>query len=335
DKDHAVEVASRILEALRQPFALLGKEVIITASIGMAFSEAGRDTTDVLLRNADLAMYRAKGAGRDRQQIFEPSMHSAVVERLDLEADLRRAVERNEFVLQYQPIVDVRTQAITGLEALVRWEHPERGRLGPDAFISLAEETGLINQIGLQVLQVAVTQAEQWRRNHPAHRDLVLSVNLSPEQLAEPRLVQWVKDVIDEAGSDPATLVLEITESATVRRDAAHQLLALKRLGLSLAIDDFGTGYSSLSYLQRLPIDVLKIDRSFISGAAPDGATLPRAIVELAHALRLKTTAEGVETAEQAARLTEWGCDHAQGFYYYRPQDAFVIDALLAGALVG
>jgi diguanylate cyclase (GGDEF)-like protein/PAS domain S-box-containing protein len=334
DEAAAVEIADRILEALRQPFSLLGKEVFITASIGMAFSECGRDPTDVLLRNADLAMYRAKGSGRNRQEVFEPSMHSAVVERLDLEADLRRAVERREFVLQYQPIVDVTTHAITGVEALVRWEHPERGRLGPDAFIAVAEETGLINQIGLYVLQEAVAQAEQWRRDHPAHKGLVLSVNLSPRQLAEPRLVQWVSDVIEAAGCDPATLVLEITESATVRREASHQLLALKRLGLLLAIDDFGTGYSSLSYLQRLPIDVLKIDRSFISGAAPDAATLPRAIVELAKALRLKTIAEGVETAEQGARLAEWGCDQAQGFYYHRPQDPDVIDTLLAGALV-
>jgi diguanylate cyclase (GGDEF)-like protein len=331
----AQDVAARILEALREPFSIAGKELFITASIGMAFTEVGTETTDLLLRNADLAMYRAKVLGRNRQEVFEPSMHSAVVERMDLEADLRRAVERREFVLQYQPIVDVATERVTGVEALVRWQHPERGRLYPDAFIAVAEETGLINEIGLQVLQEASIQAETWRRRYPAHQSLVLNVNLSPGQLAEPRLVQWVSDAIDAAGCDPATLVLEITESATVRREAGEKLIELKSLGLLLAVDDFGTGYSSLSYLQRLPIDVLKIDRSFISGAAPDGATLPRAIVELAKALRLKTIAEGVETAEQAARLFEWGCQQAQGFYYHRPQDGDAIEALLAGALVG
>ena len=334
DQTDARHVATRILEALRIPFRILSKEVLMTASVGIAFTDLGTETTDVLLRNADLAMYRAKASGRNREEVFEPAMHSAVVERLDLEADLRRAVDRREFVLQYQPIVDIGTERITGVEALVRWQHPERGRLYPDAFIAASEETGLINEIGLQVLQDATIQAERWRRQYPNHRSLVLSVNLSPRQLGEPRLVQWVSDAIEAAGCDPATLVLEVTESATVRPEAADKLIELKCLGLSLAVDDFGTGYSSLSYLQRLPIDVLKIDRSFISGAAPDAATLPRAIVDLASALGLKTIAEGVETAEQANRLRAWGCQQAQGFYFHRPQDAGAIEALLAGALV-
>jgi diguanylate cyclase (GGDEF)-like protein/PAS domain S-box-containing protein len=335
DASDAIEVAKRILEALRLPFALIGKQVVLSASVGIAFSDSGAETTDIVLRNADLAMYRAKASGRNRYEVFEPAMHSAVVERLELENDLRRAVEQREFVLQYQPIVELATGRIAGVEALVRWQHPERGRLYPDAFISVAEETGLINDIGLQVLELALPTAEGWRRRYPGYGDLLLSVNLSPRQLAEPRLVQWVAAVIDDAGCDPANLIVEITESVTVRREVGHQLDGLKQLGLRLAVDDFGTGYSSLSYLQRLPIDLIKIDRSFVSGSAPDGTALPRAIIELAHALRLTTIAEGVETAEQGDRLQEWGCTLAQGYHLHRPQDPDLIESLLAGSLVG
>jgi diguanylate cyclase (GGDEF)-like protein len=325
----ANQVATRVLESLRQPYEVAGKEVVITASIGLAFNTGGAESTDVLLRNADLAMYRAKGLGRNRHELFEPGMHSAVVERLDLEADLRRAIERREFVLQYQPIIDLQDGALAGVEALVRWNHPTRGMLAPLTFIGVAEETGLINDIGLQVLEAALPQAQRWRA-HAGHEGLLLSVNVSPGQLADGRLQTWLHDVMKSTGTDPATTILEITESVTVRREAAHQLEALKGLGVCLAIDDFGTGYSSLSYLQRLPIDVLKIDRSFVSGPGHDNATLPRAIVELSHALRLRTIAEGVETAEQGRRLRAWGCDLAQGFHYHRPLDPDAVTALLA-----
>jgi diguanylate cyclase (GGDEF)-like protein len=325
----ATDVATRVLESLRQPYDLLGKEVVISASIGLAFNKGGTETTDVLLRNADLAMYRAKGLGRNRQQTFEPSMHSAVVERLDLEADLRRAVERREFVLQYQPIIDLQAGGIAGVEALVRWNHPERGLQAPLTFIGVAEETGIINEIGLQVLELALPQAQLWR-TCPGSRGLLLTVNVSPRQLADGRLLPWLQEMITSTATDPATIILEITESVTVRREAAHQLDALKGLGVQLAVDDFGTGYSSLSYLQRLPIDVLKIDRSFVSGPGHDGATLPRAIVELSHALQLRTIAEGVETADQGERLRSWGCDLAQGFHYHRPLDPETVTALLA-----
>jgi diguanylate cyclase (GGDEF)-like protein/PAS domain S-box-containing protein len=328
----ATEVATRILEALRLPFTLLGMEVVLSASVGIAFTESGTETTDVLLRNADLAMYRAKAAGKNGYQVFEPEMHSEVVERLELENDLRRAIERREFVLQYQPIVELSTGRIAGVEALVRWDHPDRGRLYPDAFIAVAEETGLINDIGLQVIEQALHRVETWRRRFPGNADLLLSVNLSPRQLAEPRLVRWVADIIDASGCDPANLIFEITESVTVRREVGHQLDALKQLGLRLAVDDFGTGYSSLSYLQRLPIDIIKIDRAFVSGS--DGAALPRAIIELAHALKLTTIAEGVETAEQGDRLQDWGCELAQGYHLHRPQDPDAIEALLASSLV-
>ena len=324
----AEEVAGRVLESLRQPYEVGGKEVVISASAGLAFDKGGTETTEVLLRNADLAMYRAKGLGRNRYESFEPGMHADVVERLDLEADLRRAVERHEFVLQYQPIMDLQDGSVAGVEALVRWQHPERGLLAPLTFIGVAEETGLINDIGLQVLELALPQAQRWRE-HAGQAGLLLSVNVSPRQLADGRLAPWLYDVMQATGTDPATIILEITESVTVRREAAHQLDALKALGVCLAIDDFGTGYSSLSYLQRLPIDVLKIDRSFVSGSGHDNATLPRAIIELSHALELRTIAEGVETAEQGERLREWGCDLAQGFYYHRPLDPEAFSALL------
>ena len=334
DRAGAVALAARLVSTLRQPYFVAGREVVITASVGIAFTEKGTETTDVLLRNADLAMYRAKGSGRNRFEAFEAEMHSAVVERLDLEADLRRAVEQREFTLHYQPIVDIADGSVVGLEALVRWQHPERGLLYPAAFIAVAEETGLVNGIGQHVLETAVAQVEAWRRANPRHRGLLLSVNLSAQQLAEPSLVHHVDQVLTEAGSDPGLLILEITESVTVRPEAAVQIAALKSLGLQLAVDDFGTGYSSLSYLQRLPIDVLKIDRSFVAGTAPDAATLPRAIVELARALRLRTIAEGIETAEQAARFHEWGCDLAQGYYFHRPQEPAAIEQVLAGVLV-
>ena len=328
-QDDVVAAAQRVLEALRRPFLLLGKEVVISASVGIALASSESDTTDVLLRNADLAMYRAKSAGKNRHEVFEAAMHSAAVERLELEADLRTAIERQEFVVHYQPIIDVRTGVIAGVEALARWQHPERGLVYPGAFIGVAEESDLICRIGEQVLEEAVRQVQEWRERFPSYGSLFLTVNVSPRELAEPDLVGRVLDALALAGADPATLVLEITERATVSHDASVPLDALKQLGVQLAVDDFGTGYSSLSYLQRLPIDVLKIDRSFVAGRSSDGTTLAPAIVELARALHLRTIAEGVETPEQAARLVDWGCELAQGFYYFRPQDAEAIASVL------
>ena len=328
-REDAIDVANRVLEALRQSFLVVGKEVVISASIGIAFNDAGSDTTDALLRNADLAMYRAKSAGKNRYRIFEAAMHSAAVERLELHADLRRAIERREFVVHYQPIIDLTSGEIAGMEALVRWQHPERGLLYPDAFVSVAEEADLIAGIGRQVLERSLRDAEEWRRRYSRYRSLLLTVNISPRELDEPDLVQHVADTIFRSGSDPSTLILEITESATVGREVKQQLDGLKRLGLSLAVDDFGTGYSSLSYLQRLPIDVLKIDRSFVTGASADGTTLAPAIVELARALHLRTIAEGVEEASQADELRRWGCELAQGYYYHRPLSVDAVEALL------
>ena len=328
----ATNVAARVLETLRRPFRVVGKEVVISASVGIALNDTGADTTEELLRNADLAMYRAKALGKNRSEVFAPEMHSAAVERLDVQADLRGAIERREFVLHYQPIIDVTTGAVAGVEALVRWQHPVRGLLFPDAFIPVAEESDVIGAVGALVLDMAVTQVQEWRDRFPSCRSMFLTVNVSPREFGEPRLVERVGEALTRSGADPSLLVLEITESATVRRDAGVQLDGLKRLGVQLAVDDFGTGYSSLSYLQRLPIDVLKIDRSFVGGSSPDGTTLAPAIVELARALHLRTVAEGVETQEQAARLTEWGCELAQGYFYFRPQDPDAIPAILERA---
>ena len=328
-RERSTEVATRVLETLRQPFVVVGKEVFISASIGIALNAPGAETTDELLRNADLAMYRAKAGGKNRFEVFEPAMHSAAVERLEVEADLRTAIDRREFVVHYQPIVHLQTGALAGLEALTRWQHPEKGLVYPDSFIGVAEESELISRIGAQVLEEAVHQVQQWRHRFPSFASIVLSVNVSPRELAEPGLVDRVYEAMALTGTDPGTLILEITESATVRPDAGQHLDALKRLGVQLAVDDFGTGYSSLSYLQRLPIDVLKIDRSFVQGTAPDGTTLAPAIVELARALRLRTIAEGIETPDQARRLVEWGCELGQGFHYFRPQEPDVIESLL------
>ena len=331
-KAGATAIADRIIAALRRPFAIVGKEVFIGASIGVAFDAPGADT-DQLLRNADLAMYTAKLRGRSRYQVFEPAMHTAAVERLEVEADLRRACERDEFIVHYQPIVDVRSGWIGGVEALVRWEHPTRGLLPPAAFIPLAEETGLIQQIGRRVLQVACAQVREWQLERDTVPRLNVSVNLSPRQLTDPKLVADVASALETAGLAAESLTLEITESAMMHDTevAIARLTELKALGVSLAVDDFGTGYSSLSYLQRFPIDSLKIDRSFVAGIDGDAeqSALARAIVRLAQTLQLHAVAEGVETESQLERLRELGCRYAQGFYLAMPQDAESLGALL------
>ncbi|MEY2454374.1 MAG: hypothetical protein QOD92_3948 [Acidimicrobiaceae bacterium] len=336
--DGATAIAERIIAALRQPFAIVGKEVFIGASIGVAFDAPGAGT-DQLLRNADLAMYTAKLRGRGRCQVFEPEMHTAAVERLEVEADLRRACERDEFRVHYQPIVDVRTGWIGGVEALVRWEHPTRGLLAPAAFIPLAEETGLIQVIGRKVLQEACLQVRAWQLELDTVPRLNVSVNLSPRQLSDPKLLSDVTTALETAGLAAESLTLEITESAMMHdtETAVARLKELKALGVSLAVDDFGTGYSSLSYLQRFPIDSLKIDRSFVAGIDGDAeqSALARAIVRLAQTLQLQAVAEGVETESQLERLRELGCRYAQGFYLAMPQDAESIGALLKAPRAG
>jgi EAL domain-containing protein (putative c-di-GMP-specific phosphodiesterase class I) len=265
-------------------------------------------------------MYRAKERGKGRYEIFDEAMRADAVARLETESALRRALERGELLLHYQPDVELAGGTITGFEALVRWEHPARGLLGPAAFVPLAEETGLIIGIGEWVLREACAAAAGWPE------ELTLSVNLSPRQLAQPDLVATVRRALAESGVDPARLCLEITESAVMESGAATtaQLRALKSLGVRLAIDDFGTGFSSLAHLRRFPVDVLKIDGMFIAGlgSEPQDASIAAAVISLAHALGLRTVAEGVETEEQLRVLRELGCNLAQGHLFARPLPA-------------
>ena len=324
DADDVVASAERIVMALRQPFHAGGRDVHIHASVGIALAGEGA-TCDHLLRNADLAMYTAKRQGKDRCALFEAEMHEAALARLELEADLRRGLAEDELVVHYQPIVDTITQRTVGTEALVRWDHPERGVLPPSAFIPLAEETGLIVELGRQVLLSACMQTRAWQQSG-APSDLYVSVNLSARQLQARDLVADVGECLTMSGLAPSCLVLEITETAMMQDiDAAiTQLHALKSLGLRIALDDFGTGYSSLSYLQRLPVDLLKIDRAFVAAVdGPEGEdSFANTILSLARTLHLPAIAEGVETASQAAALVRLGCELAQGYLYARPSPA-------------
>jgi diguanylate cyclase (GGDEF)-like protein/PAS domain S-box-containing protein len=320
-------VADRLLQMLRPPFDLAGSRVAVSASIGIATADLTSDGA-ALLREADLAMYRAKSEGRNGFAVFRPEMGEAAAERLALETDLAVALEEEQFHLLYQPIMDLRTEMIEGVEALVRWDHPTHGRLAPDRFIPLAEDNGSIIELGRWVLGEATLAAARL----PA--PLTMSVNVSPRQLASDRFVADVEAALANSGLEPGRLVLEITESMLMHDMAtsAARLGALKSLGVSIAVDDFGTGYSSLAYLQQFPIDVLKIDRSFIAPmmTSTEAAALVRALVEMGQALRLRTVAEGVEERQQVAQLQEERCDLAQGFLYSRPIEFEAFETFLA-----
>ena len=330
----ATGLAERLIAVLKEPFIVAGRDLVVRASIGIAFDET-HITTGQLLRNADIAMYTAKRGGKRRYEIFQRDMHTAAVDRLEIQADLRRALDRDELTLQYQPIFALGSGRVTGVEALVRWRHPKRGLLAPNAFIPIAEETGLICELGRQVLLEACTQARRWQRLRPQDPPLTMSVNLSPRQLQGDDLIPHVVEALAVSGLDPATLVLEITEGAMMDDSdlVIGRLGELKQLGVKLALDDFGTGYSSFSYLQRLPIDVLKIDRTFIGTIENDDkkSTLAQAIVTLARTMDLQAVAEGVETSTQAEMLGRMGCELAQGYYLARPMDAVAFDAVLCG----
>jgi diguanylate cyclase (GGDEF)-like protein/PAS domain S-box-containing protein len=322
----------RLSAAMVHAFSLSGNQVRVTASIGVATATGG-DGADDLLRNADVAMYEAKRHGKGRSATYESRMYADIRERLDLEAALRRAVERNELVLHYQPIVTLRTGAIYGVEALVRWEHPQYGRLLPQHFVPLAEETGLIVQLGAWVLAEACRQLHAWRCAHP-RVPLAVSINISGRQLEGAGLADALRRALETSGVDPAMIVLEITESVLMQETAIvlERLRQLKALGVRLAIDDFGTGYSSLSYLQRFPIDILKIAKPFVEevGQGADRSALARAIIGLGDTLRLDTIAEGIEMAQQRAALLELGCILGQGHHFWPALPAAGIDELLA-----
>jgi diguanylate cyclase (GGDEF)-like protein/PAS domain S-box-containing protein len=329
----AVRVAERIQRLVAQPFKLGGYDAFTTTSIGIALADGNYEHPDDLLRDADTAMYHAKASGKARYAIFDKSMHAHAMNVLQLETDLRRAIERQEFELHYQPIVDLKTGRLTSFEALIRWRHPERGLIGPGDFMSVAEETGLIVTIGEWVLREACSQANLWRAIVRDTGPLSISVNLSSKQLGYVHLADQIIRTLDATGLAPCALKLEITESAVMENveSAARMLQQLRALGVELAIDDFGTGYSSLSYLHRLPIDTLKIDRSFISsvGGNNENREIVRTILTLAKTLGKGVVAEGIETMEQLEFLRQLGCDSAQGFLFSKPVPANIVFQLI------
>jgi len=333
-------VARRIVEVLDAPLTgLLGNrsDVFVRASIGLAVSGPTARTPQDLLANADLAMRAAKTDGGASYRIYEPAMRTAVMDRLELRADLNRALERGELVVHYQPVVDLANGTIEGVEALVRWQHPQRGTIPPARFIPLAEDSGVIGEIGAWVLREACRQLRAWSAADPKLGGLRLSVNLSPLQLAEADLARTVARIIGETGIDPGKVILELTESALVEHTGASlaTLNALKALGVRLAVDDFGTGFSALSYLRRFPFDNLKIDRAFVHGVDTDNdaAALARAIIRMADALGLSCVAEGVETTAQAAWLRAAGCALAQGYLFAAPMPPDRLRPLLTSDL--
>jgi EAL domain-containing protein (putative c-di-GMP-specific phosphodiesterase class I) len=333
DITDATRIANRIHEEMAAPFNLGGHEVFTSGSIGIALSSHGYDRPEEALRDADTAMYRAKALGKARHEIFDKSMHDRAVALLGLETDLRRAINRREFRLYYQPIVALDTGRIVGFEALVRWQHPERGLLSPAEFISVAEETGLIIPLGQWVLDEACRQMGVWQAQFCADPPLVVSVNLCTKQFSQPDLIERIKHMLLDTGFDAHNLKLEITESVVMENAsvATATLGQLGELGIKLYIDDFGTGYSSLSYLHRFPVGTLKIDRSFVSrmNAQDENLEIIRTIIQLAHNLRMEVIAEGVETGEQLAQLKGLKCEYGQGYLFSEP-----VDAEMAGALI-
>ncbi len=322
DYREAVMIAERAQQELTHPLNLGGHEVYTTASIGITLSTIGYEHPEDILRDADTAMYHAKEKGKARYELFDAAMHANAVARLQLENDLRRAVEREELLVYYQPIVSLEDERISGFEALVRWPHPERGFIPPVEFIYVAEETGLILELGRLVLREACRQLRAWQADFP-DRQLTMSVNLSSRQFSQSNLIEQIEQILKETGLQPRSLKLEITESVVMENAgvASSMLTRLRELGVQLSIDDFGTGYSSLSYLHRFPVNTLKIDRSFISrlGAGDENTEIVRTILTLANNLGMDVVAEGVETQKQLMLLKEMHCAYGQGYYFAKP----------------
>jgi PAS domain S-box-containing protein len=333
DPSDAIRVAERIQQRLAVPFDFNGQEIVLSVSIGIAFRSNGAVDAQDVLRDAEIAMYRAKSTGKARCEVFDHAMHAGAIKRLQLETDLRKALELNQFRVYYQPIVSLRNDQIVGFETLSRWQRPE-GLVMPGEFIAVADETGIILPINRQLLYDACRQLRSWQALFPSDPLLTVNVNITPKQFAQPDLASQIGKTLQETGLDPCCLNLEITEMiAMADADRSAIVLSeLKALGVRLDIDDFGTGYSSLSRLQRFPVDTLKIDRSFISRMDTDVETreIVRIIVMLAHGLRLKVVAEGVETQAQADMLKDLGCELAQGYLYSRPVPGDAIDQLLS-----
>ncbi len=313
------------------------RELTLAASIGIAFEESD-STAQLLLRNADMAMYLAKERGKDRYEIFEQDMHASVFERLVLKADLALGIESGQLRLCYQPIVSLQTGRITGVEALVRWDHPTRGPLGPDQFVSLAEDTGLIVPLGKWVLDEACRQLRSWQLRLPPGASLTMSVNLSVRQLQPDDVVEQIADTLHQFQIDPSTITMELTESMLMEdtRLSRRRLYELKAVGVSLAIDDFGTGYSSLGYVQQYPIDIIKIDRSFVDGLSPQSGNetvVVQTMIEMAQRLGVHIVAEGIEEENQLRVLQALGCDLGQGYYFSKPVEAHQIGPMLSASI--
>jgi diguanylate cyclase (GGDEF)-like protein len=329
--DKAVKVAQQVLEVLKPVFVFNEHELHITTSLGISLYPYDGTDVDTLLKNADTALYRAKEQGRNNYQLYTPAMNARAFERLAMENSLRKALERQQFLLHYQPQVEMPSGKVCGMEALVRWQHPDLGVVYPAEFIALAEETGLIVPLGEWVMRAACAQTQAWHK--AGFPQLSVAVNLSARQFLHQGLVETIARVLKETGLDPRTLELEITESIAMQNaDFTNVVLRhLKDMGVSLAMDDFGTGYSSLSYLKKFPIDVLKIDQSFVRDLTTDAndAAIANAIIVLAHSLKLKVIAEGVETPEQEAFLRSRGCDKLQGYLFNRPLSVPQFEQLL------
>jgi EAL domain-containing protein (putative c-di-GMP-specific phosphodiesterase class I) len=329
--EDALDVANRILRSMERPFHIQGNELFITTSMGITFCPDDAKDGETLIKNADLAMYRAKDEGRNNLQLFTSALNIQAQHRLRLESQLRQALDRREFIVHYQPKVALASGSIVGMEALVRWRRPGRGLVMPGEFIALSEDTGLILPLGEQVLRQACQEAQAWRLQ--GHPHLCVSVNLSPRQFEQKNLVEMVEGILQETGLPSVNLELEITEGAVMKNvdKAMARLVGLASMGVRLSLDDFGTGYSSLSYLKRFSISALKVDQSFVRDMThdPNDAAIVQTIIAMGHALELQVVAEGVETAEQLAFLRAHGCDEYQGYYFSRPIPAAEFQVLL------
>ena len=331
----ALVVVARILKRLEAPVSLQGEEVTVTASIGVALSTSAEPSPADLMREADAAMYRTKRGGKAGYSVFDPSLHAEALRRLELESHLRRALEREEFALHYQPIVNLQSGDVWGMEALIRWEHPDRGLVSPCEFVPLAEETGLVIPMGRWVLREACRQAKAWEREGVGPPHPVMLANLSANQLHGVDVVQSVEQMLAGADLNVCRLALDVTETALLQAEEGQSgvLARLKEMGVRISIDDFGTGYSSLAYLRHLPADILKIDKSFVEGLGENAedTAIVRMVVDLAHTLGMEVIAEGVERADQLAQLAEMGCDMAQGYFFARPLPPEDASRFLAG----
>jgi diguanylate cyclase (GGDEF)-like protein/PAS domain S-box-containing protein len=331
------EVGERIMRALEAPFRVEHRELHIRASIGIAFANGkeGEAATDELLRNADVAMYVAKKQGKGRCEVYKPSAHKTVMRQLELKTEIQGALDKGEFILHYQPLVTLETELISGLEALVRWEHPTRGTIPPLEFIPLAEESGLIIPLGRWVLRTACIEAQRLHERYPHDPPLTMAVNLSARQLQSPTLITDVKEALRDSGLSPSSLTLEVTESAMMQNIelSVLRLEELRALHVRIAIDDFGAGYSSLGYIRRFPVDILKVDKSFIDriDKGDEELALAAAIIDMARVLNLSPVAEGVERVEQFERLLELGCDLAQGYFFAKPAAQDVVEGQISG----